>query len=127
MRPRLPRPSCARPAAQSRYAMPAAARTAWAAAPPPLPPLQTLSSSRTGLRRLTANQDRDRLRRRCAALHIMVGKREQRICLRVIGADRAGRDVMGLGPKTVDHAALVIGQGFDFDRIALRNAAGAHV
>src|SRR5215831_8742569 len=70
---------------------------------------------------MVANQDRDRLCRRCAALHIMVGKREQRICFRVISADRAGRDAMGLCPEAADHAALVIGQRFDFDRVALVN------
>src|SRR5262249_60674170 len=75
----------------------------------------------------SANENRYRLRRWCAALHIIKGEREQRICFWVISADRPGRDTMGLCPEAADHAALGISQRFDFDRIALGNAAGAHV
>src|SRR5215470_19040732 len=101
-------------------------RTAPPAASHPRPPTQTSSFSRTELR-LQANQYRDRLCRRCTALHIMKGEREERIGFRIISADRAGRDTMGLCPEAADPAALVISQRFDFDRVALRNAAGAHV
>src|SRR5215470_6044263 len=66
----------------------------------------------------SANENRYRLRRRCAALHIIKGEREQRICFWVISADRPGRDIMGLCPEAADHAALVISQRFDFDRVA---------
>src|SRR6516165_3161495 len=103
MRPGLPRPRYVRPAGQSLYAMLGVRRTAPPAAPHP----RTSSISRIEPRRMVANQDRDRLCRRCAALHIMVGKREHRICFRVISADRAGRDTMGLYPEAADHAALV--------------------
>ena len=41
----------------------------------------------------------------------MIGEREQRICFRVISADRAGRDTMGLCPETADHSVLVTRSG----------------
>src|ERR1700747_945565 len=102
-------------------------RTAPPVAPHSRPPTQTSSISRTELRRLKANENWYRLCRRCAALHIMIGKREQRICFRVISADRASCDTVGLCPEAADYAALVIGQRFDFDQVALGNAAGAHI
>src|SRR5215469_15385698 len=125
MRSGPPRPRCAPHSTQNHCAMLAAERIAPPAAPPTKPLTRTLSVAPTGLR-LKANQDRNRLCRGCAALHIMKGEGEQRICFRVISADRAGRYTMGLCPEAADHAALVISQRFDFDQVAFGNAAGAH-
>src|SRR5271166_791894 len=86
------------------------------------------SSSKIKRRRLRANQDRDRLCRRGPTLQIMIGERQQRIGLRIIGADRAYRDTMGFYPEpTHDSTPSVLGERFDLDLLALRDTPRLHV
>ena len=78
--------------------------------------MQALLFTGIELRRLWANQDRDRLCRRRSALQIMIGERQQRIGLRIIGADRAYRDAMGFYPEAAHDPPLsVLGERFDLD------------
>src|ERR1700722_11027868 len=87
----------------------------------------TVSSIGIGCRGLVAHKHRYRLRCRCPALLIMKCERKQRICFRIIGADGAGRDLVRLRSEATDHPMPVIGQGFDFDDIALGDATYPHV
>src|SRR5580658_870573 len=58
----------------------------------------------------------------------MVSERQQRICLRIIGPDRAYRDTIGFYPEaTHDSPLSVLGERFDLDLIALRDTPGPHV
>src|SRR6266853_2426349 len=103
--------------------MPASKRVAPAAARWERPPTQTFSLTSSEWRRLRANQDRDRLCRRCPALQIMIGERQQRIGLRIIGADRAYRDAVRFCPEaTHDSPFSILGKRFDLDHLTLRNA-----
>src|SRR6266446_1291356 len=108
--------------------MPASKRVAPAAARWERPPTQTFSRTSSEWRRLRANQDRDRLCRRCPALQIMIGERQQRIGLRIIGADRAYWDTVRFRPKAAhDSPFSILGKRFDLDRVALRDAPRLHV
>src|SRR6266550_8869241 len=100
--------------------MPALERTVPAVARYARSPTQTLSFTGIELRWLRANQDRDRLCRRCAALQIMIGERQQRIGLRIIGADRAYRDTVRFRPEaTHDPPFSIPRKRFDLDHVAL--------
>src|SRR6516164_5992859 len=106
----------------------ASGRTAPAAARRAKPPTQTFSLTRSELRRLRANQDRDRLRCRRPAFQIMISERQQRICLRIIGADRAYWDAVRFYPEAAHDSPLsVLGERFDLDLVAFRDAPGPHV
>src|ERR1700756_4949001 len=99
----------------------ASGRTAPAAARRAKPPTQTFSLTGSELRRLRANQNGDRLCRRCPALQIIVSERQQRIGLGIIGPDRAYRDTMGFYPEPTHHSPLsVLGERFDLDLVAFR-------
>src|ERR1700750_1810170 len=103
-------------------------RTAPPAAPHSRPPTRTSSLPRTKLRRLKADQDWDRLCRRCPALHVMIGKRQEWIGLGIIRADRAYRDTVGFYPESTHYSPLsVFGQRFNLDLVALRNTSCLHV
>src|ERR1700739_4301930 len=103
----------------SRRTEPAAARHArW----PPAP--TSLSCTRIELQRLWTNQDRDRFCCRCPALQIMIGERQQRIGLGIIGADRAHRDTVRFSPETAHDTPLaILGERLDLDHVALHYAS----
>src|SRR6266478_2786962 len=91
-------------------------------------PTQTLLFTGIELGRLWANQDRDRFCRRRPALQIMIGERQQRIGLRIIGADRAYWDAVRFRPEaTHDSSFSILGKRFDLDLVALRDAPSPHV
>src|ERR1700720_3009185 len=119
MRPAPPRPTCAPQWMQSLCAKFAARRAALQAARCRGHPTQTLSLAHYRLR-LKPNQDRDRLRRRCPALYIMIGERQQWIGLGIVGADGAYRDAVRFRPEPAHDSPLsVVGERFGFDHIAL--------
>jgi len=106
----------------------ASGRTAPAAARRAKPPTQTFSLTGSELRRLRANQDGDRFCRWCPAFQIMVSERQQRICLRIIGPDRAYRDAVRFYPEAAHDSPLsILGERFDLDLVAFRDTPGLHV
>src|SRR6266478_2876551 len=108
--------------------MPASKRVAPAAARWERPPTQTFSRTSSEWRRLRANQDRDRLCRRCPALQIMIGERQQRIGLRIIGADRTYWDAMRFRPEAAhDSPFSILSKRFYLDDVALRDPPCLHV
>src|ERR1700730_8879678 len=92
------------------------------------PLAQTLLFTGIKLWRLRANQDRDRFCRRRSALQIMVSERQQRICLGIVGADRAYRDAVRFYPEPTHHSPFsVLRKRFDFDLVTLRDTPRVHV
>jgi hypothetical protein len=52
----------------------------------------------------------------------MVSERQQRICFRIIGADRAYRDAVRFYPEAAHDSPLsVLGERFDLDLVAFRD------